>query len=54
LASFFFCQLQDFFASCRSSPIFGDITLVHFSPPNSNMSFFPESHLNAASTKSKK
>jgi len=50
----FFGQSQDFFASFRISPIFCDITLVHFSPPNSNVSFFPESHCKVASTTSKK
>jgi len=52
LDTFFFCQSQDFLASFPGciSPIFRDITLVHFSPLNSNVSFFPKSHLNAAST----
>ena len=50
LRYFFFGQSQDFFASFRISPIFCDITLVHLSPPNSNVSFLPKSHCKAAST----
>ena len=54
LSCYFFCQRQsqDFFASFRISPIFRDIMLVHFLPPNSNVSFFPKSRLNASQKKS--